>query len=326
MLDSRPVIRPILFESEYTRVPEALGTQFTSRFAVVAHRANDSTGMSATPLRWQEQGETRYTLSIRSTEFNDYDKGGDYERDKGTGISFATEPREADGCGRIRTGTRRVGATIGHAVMLAASRRLVQGALWQVIALRIELRLALDPAITFEVPGGKDPCAEDAVQRRRVAAQRDPGPEAPDRGGQGEQHQCPERHQHQDKEPDVFPTLAGSEVLYDQHDHPCHEAGKRRRQRDELPPPPRRHAVRAVGGQDLLSSLHGQAAEGTRLEINAAVARRATSLRSNSGSRSPNLSFSLGRIAYGSRVRVRLGRAPTPDHLNSVRAGADNPI
>lgn len=68
--------------SGYTRAPGDLGNAFTNKYSTVAHHANDSTGFSGTLLRWtNEQGGTEYTLSLRSTEFKPFNKGGDGERD-----------------------------------------------------------------------------------------------------------------------------------------------------------------------------------------------------------------------------------------------------
>src|SRR5258706_3525838 len=68
--------------SGHTRVPDVLGKEFTDKYLIVAHHANDSTGFSGTLLRWtNDQGGTEYTLSLRSTEFKPFDKGGDRERD-----------------------------------------------------------------------------------------------------------------------------------------------------------------------------------------------------------------------------------------------------
>ena len=63
----------------YTRAPQTLGAEFTERYTVAAHRANDQTGMSATLIRSNADGS--YTLAIRSTEYKQFAKGGDRERD-----------------------------------------------------------------------------------------------------------------------------------------------------------------------------------------------------------------------------------------------------
>src|SRR5262249_1980272 len=66
----------------HTRMPEAQSAEFMRKNAIAAHHANDSTGFSGTLLRWtNEQGGTEYTLSLRSTEFKPFDKGGDRVRD-----------------------------------------------------------------------------------------------------------------------------------------------------------------------------------------------------------------------------------------------------
>jgi VCBS repeat-containing protein len=69
--------------SGYTRMPEALAAQFTGAGnQIIAHRANDATGFSGTLLRWtNEQGGTEYTLSVRSTEYKPFERGGDRARD-----------------------------------------------------------------------------------------------------------------------------------------------------------------------------------------------------------------------------------------------------
>lgn len=66
----------------YSRMPAAQSSEFVNKYTIAAHHANDSTGFSGTLLRWiNEQSETEYTLSIRSTEFKPFNKGGDRERD-----------------------------------------------------------------------------------------------------------------------------------------------------------------------------------------------------------------------------------------------------
>jgi Ca2+-binding RTX toxin-like protein len=68
--------------SGYTRLPPKLARDFMNRYAIVAHRANDATGFSATLLRWtNDQEGTEYTLSVRSTEYKTANEGGDRERD-----------------------------------------------------------------------------------------------------------------------------------------------------------------------------------------------------------------------------------------------------
>jgi hypothetical protein len=66
----------------HTRMPAAQAAEFSSKHEIVAHHANDSTGFSGTLTRWtNDQGGIEYTLSLRSTEFKPFDKGGDRERD-----------------------------------------------------------------------------------------------------------------------------------------------------------------------------------------------------------------------------------------------------
>lgn len=52
---------------------------FTSRYQVVDHHANDATGFSATLLK--DTTTDSYTLSFRSTEYRNLSEGGDFERD-----------------------------------------------------------------------------------------------------------------------------------------------------------------------------------------------------------------------------------------------------
>ncbi|MEO6110715.1 MAG: calcium-binding protein [Nitrospiraceae bacterium] len=56
-----------------------LAERFISKYDILDHHANDSTGFSATLMRDTTTGE--YTLSFRSTEFRDESLGGDYNRD-----------------------------------------------------------------------------------------------------------------------------------------------------------------------------------------------------------------------------------------------------
>lgn len=51
----------------------------SARYQIVDHHANDSTGFSATLMRDTTTGE--YTLSFRSTEYQNQVQGGDWERD-----------------------------------------------------------------------------------------------------------------------------------------------------------------------------------------------------------------------------------------------------
>ena len=57
---------------------------FVSRYQIVDHHANDSTGFSATIMRDTITGE--YALSFRSTEYRNQSQGGDYERDGSNGL------------------------------------------------------------------------------------------------------------------------------------------------------------------------------------------------------------------------------------------------
>ena len=66
-------------ESGFTRLAVTQAEQFTQRYQIVDHHANDSTGFSATLMRNTTTGE--YTLSFRSTEFRDESLGGDHDRD-----------------------------------------------------------------------------------------------------------------------------------------------------------------------------------------------------------------------------------------------------
>lgn len=72
-------------ETSYTRFTDQQVTQFVStsqapaRYVIVDHHANDESGFSAT-LLFDTQTQT-YTLSFRSTEYQNQSTGGDYERD-----------------------------------------------------------------------------------------------------------------------------------------------------------------------------------------------------------------------------------------------------
>lgn len=59
--------------------------QFTQRYQIIDHHADDATGFSATLMKDRDTGE--YTLSFRSVEYALQAKGGDYERDGGPGAS-----------------------------------------------------------------------------------------------------------------------------------------------------------------------------------------------------------------------------------------------
>ena len=65
--------------SGMTRFTTVQAQQFTERYHIVDHHANDATGFSAT-LMFDNQTQS-YTLSFRSTEYLNQVDGGDYERD-----------------------------------------------------------------------------------------------------------------------------------------------------------------------------------------------------------------------------------------------------
>ncbi len=64
-----------------TRMTTALAERFLATYDIVDHHANDSTGFSATLMRYVEDGVTKYTLSFRSTEPRPAVEGGDVNRD-----------------------------------------------------------------------------------------------------------------------------------------------------------------------------------------------------------------------------------------------------
>lgn len=70
-------------EGGFTRMTGTLAQgqakDFTQRYQILDHHANDATGFSATLMRDTTMGE--YTLSFRSTEYRDASEGGDWERD-----------------------------------------------------------------------------------------------------------------------------------------------------------------------------------------------------------------------------------------------------
>jgi hypothetical protein len=66
-------------ERGFTRLVQTQADQFTQRYQILDHHANDATGFSATLLRDTTTGE--YTLSFRSTEYQNAVDGGDWERD-----------------------------------------------------------------------------------------------------------------------------------------------------------------------------------------------------------------------------------------------------
>ena len=62
-----------------TRMTDQQMIDFSARYDIVDHHANDATGFSATLM--QERGTNNYTLSFRSTEYRNQSQGGDWERD-----------------------------------------------------------------------------------------------------------------------------------------------------------------------------------------------------------------------------------------------------
>ncbi|MBK7897961.1 MAG: hypothetical protein IPJ99_00630 [Betaproteobacteria bacterium] len=63
-----------------TRLTSAQFEWFTTNYELVTHYANDASGFSATLFR-NCNNPDEYTLSFRSTEYQDRSKGGDWERD-----------------------------------------------------------------------------------------------------------------------------------------------------------------------------------------------------------------------------------------------------
>lgn len=62
-----------------TRMTAAQAADFLSRYTVIDHQPNTASGFSATLMRDNNTGE--YTFSMRSTEYFDSAKGGDWMRD-----------------------------------------------------------------------------------------------------------------------------------------------------------------------------------------------------------------------------------------------------
>ena len=62
-----------------TRMTTLQAQEFTQRHQIIDHHANDATGFSATLMRDTQTGE--YTLSFRSSEYQNQIQGGDWERD-----------------------------------------------------------------------------------------------------------------------------------------------------------------------------------------------------------------------------------------------------
>jgi pimeloyl-ACP methyl ester carboxylesterase len=70
-----------------TRLTALQAEQFTQRYHIVDHHANDASGFSATLFSYVEDGITKYTLSFRSLEYRNQGNGGDWERDGLLGAS-----------------------------------------------------------------------------------------------------------------------------------------------------------------------------------------------------------------------------------------------
>ncbi|HRI39577.1 MAG TPA: hypothetical protein PLO50_13560, partial [Nitrospira sp.] len=68
---------PIL--SGKTRMTALQVQQFTQRYQIIDHHANDATGFSATLMK--DMATNTYTLSFRSLEYQNQTQGGDWERD-----------------------------------------------------------------------------------------------------------------------------------------------------------------------------------------------------------------------------------------------------
>ena len=66
-------------EGGLTRLTQIQAQQFTQRYQIVDHHANDATGFSATLMKDLNTGQ--YTLSFRSLEYQNQAQGGDWERD-----------------------------------------------------------------------------------------------------------------------------------------------------------------------------------------------------------------------------------------------------
>ena len=70
--------------SGMTRFTTSQAEQFTERYHILDHHANDATGFSATLMQERDaQGNltNNFTLSFRSTEYREQVDGGDHERD-----------------------------------------------------------------------------------------------------------------------------------------------------------------------------------------------------------------------------------------------------
>ena len=62
-----------------TRMTETQATDFLTRYTILSHLPNTASGFSATLMRDNITGA--YTLAMRSTEYANPDKGGDWDRD-----------------------------------------------------------------------------------------------------------------------------------------------------------------------------------------------------------------------------------------------------
>ena len=80
--NNEDVIREEEFKGA-TRMTAVQVAQFETKWEIVDHHANDASGFSATLLRSKTTGE--FTLSFRSTEYQNEDKGGDWNRDGSLG-------------------------------------------------------------------------------------------------------------------------------------------------------------------------------------------------------------------------------------------------
>jgi hypothetical protein len=81
-----PLLDPSL--SGKTRFTDQLVDQFLNKYQIVDHHANDATGFSATLMRERDQNgqlTNNFTLSFRSSEYQNQAQGGDWERDGVTG-------------------------------------------------------------------------------------------------------------------------------------------------------------------------------------------------------------------------------------------------
>lgn len=74
-------------EGGLTRLVQIQTQQFTQRYQIIDHHANDATGFSATLMR--DITTSEYTLSFRSTEYRNHVQGGDFERDGMNGLLLA---------------------------------------------------------------------------------------------------------------------------------------------------------------------------------------------------------------------------------------------